>query len=102
VRALAWLLERDTSAQWTAPAVWSVLYLSLAGTVLSFGLYFWLLRHTPAHELSLVYLPDARRRAAVLRTASGHEPITGFTLAGCATILFGVFLGESSRRRKRK
>jgi drug/metabolite transporter (DMT)-like permease len=46
--AAAWLFERDAPARWTAPAVASVLYLSLAGTVLTFSLYFWLLRHTPA------------------------------------------------------
>lgn len=52
VAALA--LERDTQPAWTAPAVASVLYLSVIGTVLTFSLFFWLLRYAPAHQLALI------------------------------------------------
>ncbi len=89
--AAAWLFERDTPARWTASAVASVLYLSLAGTVLTFSLYFWLLRHTPASRMSLIaYVTPAI--ALLLGGFVGREPITGWTLSGSGLILAGVGL----------
>lgn len=89
--ALAFAFERDLPRAWDGTAIASVLYLALVGTVLGFGLYFWLLRHVPAHELSLIsYLTPAV--AVVLGAVFGGEQLTLFTLAGCATILAGVFL----------
>src|SRR5690606_25893154 len=38
--------ERDAPLEVDAAAVLSVLYLAVVGTVVSFGIYFWLLRHT--------------------------------------------------------
>jgi drug/metabolite transporter (DMT)-like permease len=89
--ATALVLERDASPHWTGRAVASVLYLSLAGTVLTFGLYFWLLRHTSASRMSLIsYVTPAI--ALLLGGLVGKERITAFTLSGCALILGGVAL----------
>jgi len=89
--AAAGLLERGSPARWSAPAIASVLYLALAGTVLTFSLYFWLLRHTAASRLSLIaYVTPAI--ALLLGGLVGKEPVTGFTLSGCALILAGVAL----------
>ncbi len=89
--ATALVLERGAPVDWTVPAIGSVLYLTLVGTVLSFSLYFWLLRYAPAHQLSLIaYVTPVI--ALILGWAVGAEPITVFTLAGAAMIIGGVVL----------
>jgi drug/metabolite transporter (DMT)-like permease len=97
--AAAWRFERDAPAHWTAPAIASVLYLALAGTVLTFSIYFWLLRHTPASRLSLTaYVTPAI--ALLLGGVVGREPITGWTLSGSGLILAGVALVVRGGRSK--
>ena len=89
--AAAWLFERDARATWTPAAIASVVYLALVGTALTFGLYFWLLRHMPAHKLSLIsYVTPAI--ALLVGTVIGEEPFTLFTCLGSASILTGVWL----------
>jgi drug/metabolite transporter (DMT)-like permease len=81
--------EEPSQARWTAAAVGSVLYLALFGTVLTFSLYFWLLRSVAASKLSLIaYVVPAI--AILLGRTLGDEPITAFTLVGTAAILLGV------------
>jgi len=88
---VALLLERGAEPVWSTRAILSVAYLSLAGTVLTFTLYFWLLRHTEAWRLSTIaYVTPAI--ALLLGTLVGGEPFTAWTLAGSATILAGVIL----------
>lgn len=95
--ALALLFERGAPARWTGPAIASVVYLALMGTVLTFTAYFWLLRRTPAHKLSLIsYATPAV--ALLLGAFVGKEPITAFTLGGSALILLGVALVFRGRR----
>ena len=91
--------EREASFTWDWRALFSLLYLALFGTVTAFGLYFWLLRHTPANRLSVIaYVTPAI--ALTLGLTLGHEPITGFTLAGLGAILVGVFLVHRGPRDK--
>ena len=74
-------------------AWFSVLYLAGFGTVLTFTLYFWVLRRANPVSLSLIaYVTPAI--ALVLGTTFGGEPVTGWTfgglglvLAGCAAVL---------------
>lgn len=95
--ACALAFERDASARWTGTAIGSVLYLSIAGTVLAFGLYFWLLRHTPAHELSLIsYLTPAV--ALTLGPLVAGERVGLGTIAACGLVLAGVFLAVGRPR----
>ena len=85
----AGVFERGAEAQWTAPAVASVGYLALVGTVVSFSLFFWLLRYAPAHKLSLItYVTPTI--ALFLGWAVGGETITVFTVLGAALILTGI------------
>jgi drug/metabolite transporter (DMT)-like permease len=94
--ALAWFFERDAERHWTGAAIASVLYLSLAGTVVTFSLYFWLLRHVAANRMSLIaYVTPVV--ALLLGGLVGREPITGWTLAGTGLVLAGV--GLVVRRR---
>lgn len=93
--ALLWIValtcERGVPFHWTGAALFSLAYLSVFGTVVAFGLYFWLLRHTPANRLSVIaYVTPAV--ALVLGLAVRREPVGPWTLAGLGLILSGVFL----------
>jgi drug/metabolite transporter (DMT)-like permease len=95
-------VERGASVHVGRGAVLSVLYLALLGTVVTFGLYFWLLRHVAANRLSVIaYVTPAI--ALVLGVFVNHEPVTGFTLVGLGAILTGVWLvhrGGAARARR--
>jgi drug/metabolite transporter (DMT)-like permease len=93
----ALVFERGADPVWTPRAIGSVLYLALVGTVLTFTLYFWLLRHTQAWRMSTIaYATPAI--ALLLGTFVGKEPFTAWTLAGSLTILAGVALATWRRR----
>ena len=87
----AFAFERDAPVSWTAPAIGSVLYLAIVGTVVTFTLFFWLLRYAPAHRLGLIAFVTPAI-ALFLGWAVGGEPITAFTLGAAALILAGVML----------
>lgn len=94
---IALVFEREVEVRWTPRAVASVVYLALVGTVLTFTLYFWLLRHVAAYRLSMIaYLTPAI--ALTLGTVWGGEPLTHWTVAGSLTILAGVALVVARRR----
>jgi len=100
--AAALVAEGGAGFHWTGKALFSLVYLALFGTVVAFGLYFWLLRHTPANRLSVIaYVTPAV--ALVLGVLVRQEPIGPWTLAGLAAILAGVFLvhrgGAKARAR---
>jgi drug/metabolite transporter (DMT)-like permease len=85
----AFATESPGEARWTPTAIGSVLYLALMGTVLTFGLYFWLLRSVPAHKLSLIaYITPSI--ALLLGVLVGGEKLTGSIIAGAASILLGI------------
>jgi drug/metabolite transporter (DMT)-like permease len=89
--AMALVLERDRTFSPTAAALGSILYLSLAGTVLTFGVYLWLLRTVPAYRMSLTsYVTPVI--ALLVGAAFGAEPLGGSTLGGTALVLAGVAL----------
>ena len=85
----AFVFERGAPARWTAPAIASIGYLAIMGTVVTFSLFFWLLRYAPAHKLSLItYVTPTI--ALFLGWTVGGEPITAFTVLGAALILTGI------------
>jgi drug/metabolite transporter (DMT)-like permease len=93
--ALLWLValasERGQGFHWSPTALFSLVYLALFGTVTAFGLYFWLLRHTPANRMSVIaYVTPAV--ALVLGVVWKDEPVGASTLLGLALILGGVTL----------
>jgi drug/metabolite transporter (DMT)-like permease len=91
--------ERSADAHWTRGAMFSVAYLAFLGTVLTFGLYFWLLRYVDAHKLSLIaYVTPAI--ALTLGPLVRGEPVTRNTIAGAACILCGVVLVVRRRHAK--
>lgn len=93
-------LEDGSTTVWSRRAVLSVLYLALVGTVLAFTIYYWLLRHAPASELSLIaYVIPAI--ALTLGALVGGEPVSATTLQGSAIVLAGVALASRPGSRSR-
>lgn len=89
--AAAWGAERDAPVRVSAAAVGSVLYLALFGSVVAFGLYFWLLRPAPAYELGMIaYVTPVI--ALLLGATVGDEPVGATTILGTALVLSGVAL----------
>ena len=85
----AFALERESGVSWTSPAIASLLYLAIMGTVVTFSLFFWLLRYAPAHKMALIaYVTPAL--ALFLGWAFADEQVTASTLGGAACILCGV------------
>jgi len=98
--ALALGFEREASFTWDRGALLSLAYLALCGTVLTFGIYFWLLRHVPASRLAVIaYITPAI--ALALGALFNDEPLTPFTLLGFGGIVGGVFLVHHGARRAR-
>jgi drug/metabolite transporter (DMT)-like permease len=90
--------ERGAEIRWTGLAIFSIVYLAIAGTVVTFGLFYWLLRFAPAHRLSLIaYVVPAV--ALFLGWALGDEVVGVRTLAGAGLILLGIGLVARSRAR---
>lgn len=96
--AAALLTERDARAEWTATAIGTIAYLSLIGSVASFGIYFWLMRYDSATRLSIVaYVTPGV--ALALGAIFRGEQFGALTLTGTGLILFGVWLaGRRSGR----
>lgn len=83
-------------AETTARGVFSLAYLSVIGTVLTFSLFFWLMRHMPAYRLALIsYVTPGL--AMLLGAAVGGEPVGPTTLLGAAVILAGVALSAKKK-----
>ncbi|MBK8980128.1 MAG: EamA family transporter [Planctomycetes bacterium] len=102
----AWLLgaalafERDATVRWTPTAIGSIVYLALFGTVTTFSLYFWLLRHAPATRLSVIAFVTPLI-ALTLGWVFGGETITAATATGAALVVLGVALAVVPRGRLR-
>ncbi len=87
--AVAAVTEREAKIDWTPTAVFSIVYLAVGGTVVTFGVYFWLLRYAEAYRLSLiVYVTTVI--AVFLGWLVGAETVTWNTLLGTALIIGGV------------
>lgn len=87
----ALLCERDATMTFGARAWWSLLYLALVGTCLTFGLYFWLLRWAPANKLSLIaYVTPPL--ALLFGWLMGDGDLDTWTLGGTGIIAVGIAL----------
>jgi drug/metabolite transporter (DMT)-like permease len=87
---IALVIERDREFVWNVPSVASVLYLALAGSAVTFTLYYWLLSHLPAKRLALIaYIIPVE--AVLIGTALG-EKLTARVIAGSLLVVVGVAL----------
>ena len=88
---LALSLERGAELRFTPRSVACVIYLALVGTCVAFGLYYWVLRTTPAYKMSLIaYVTPVI--ALTLGWSLGEEPVGAYTLLGAGLVLGGVAL----------
>ncbi len=86
--AAAWAFEGGITLPTTPRSWFTVVYLGGFGTVLTFTLYFWVLRQASAVSLSLIaYVTPAI--ALVLGVFVGDEQVTVWTGVGLAFILLG-------------
>jgi drug/metabolite transporter (DMT)-like permease len=85
------------AAHWTAPALVSVTYLALAGSVTSFWLNYWLLKRIGATRLLLMSLVEPPI-AVMLGALVLDEPLPAGLLLGGACILVSTWLVLSPRR----
>ena len=86
---LALTFERDLPVTLDLRSVSALLYLAIAGSAVTFSLYYWLLRNLAATRLSLITygIPVV---AVFLGTVFLDEPLTARMVAGGALVLFGV------------
>jgi drug/metabolite transporter (DMT)-like permease len=86
---VALLMERQRAFTFDARAVGAVLYLAIAGSAVTFTVYYWLLGRVPASRLALITygIPVV---AVMIGTLGLGEPMTVQTLAGSALVIGGV------------
>ncbi len=97
--SIAAATEYDRTITWDAVSIGALLYLTLAGSALTFSLYYWLLSHLPAKNLALIayIIPIV---ALVLGTIGG-EPLTTRTLLGSSLVVGGVALAVQRTASRR-
>jgi len=95
---VALAFERGRMLSFDATSVGALLYLSIAGTAVTFFLYFWLLDRLPATRLSLITfaIPVV---AVSVGTLVLEEPFTDRMFVGSALVLVGVALAVRFSRR---
>ena len=94
---LAVIFERGRQLSFDASSVGALLYLAIAGTAVTFFLYFWLLDRLPATRLSLITygIPVV---AVTVGTLGLGEPFTGRMFLGSGLVLVGVSLAVGLSR----
>lgn len=86
------------AAQVTAKSLWSLGYLLVAGSLLGFTAYIWLLRHTtPTRAATYAYVNPIV--AVILGAWLGAEPITAQRLCGAFVVVLGVVLSLTASSR---
>ncbi|HWB78456.1 MAG TPA: DMT family transporter [Nannocystaceae bacterium] len=99
--ALLWIfaaiVESPLEVVWTRRALLSVGYLATMGTVVGFGLYYWILRWIPSNRLSLIaYVTPAL--ALWLGWVVEDEALKASTIGGTLLVLGGIALVVRARR----
>lgn len=91
---MAWIFERGRPVILDASSVGAVLYLAIAGSAVTFTLYYWLMSHLPATRIALIaYLVPVF--AVLVGAVALHEPLTPRIVAGSALVLAGTALATS-------
>lgn len=50
------VLERGRASTWTAPALWSLVFLGVMGSAVAFATYYWLLKHAAPYQTATISL----------------------------------------------
>lgn len=92
----ACLCEEPTAVTWTTRGMLALLYLAVLGTALTFGIYFWLLRTTPASRLALItYVTPVI--AMLIGAAAADGTMDANAWAGTGLVVTGIVLVVSRR-----
>lgn len=97
--AIAGLTGQFSRATWTAPAVWSIAYLVVSGSLLGFTAYIWLLEHVPPPKVA-TYAYVNPIVAVFLGWLLLHEAVDLFTLIGTVVIIGSVALVNTSKLKR--
>ena len=86
--SLAWMTERGRPITWNASSVGALFYLAIAGSAVTFSLWYWLLSHLPVKKMSLVayIIPIVAVFIGWLRA----EPLTTRMIIGSALVISAV------------
>ncbi|XZG70585.1 DMT family transporter [Chitinibacteraceae bacterium HSL-7] len=96
IAGAAWLLAGAPLLHADARALGAIAYLALIGSVLGFGVYYWLIRaSTPARVAILSLISPAA--ALWLGATLNDELVTGRMLAGTTLIVAGLVLHQVRR-----
>jgi drug/metabolite transporter (DMT)-like permease len=96
--AAAGVTERHETIVLERWPVLAILYMAVAGTAVTFPLYFWLLEHMQARHLSLIGY-GTPVVALFLGAVFLGEALTVRTLSGSALVVIGVAIASHSPRR---
>ncbi len=88
------VVERSAPVTWGARPVAALLYLALAGSALTFSLYYWLLSHTTVVRTSLISYTIPVVALAIGVLVMG-EPITARVMAGSLLVVGGIALATA-------
>lgn len=86
-----WVEGNPLRFHWTARAIGCLLYLVVVGSVIAFGLYYWLVRHMDVTKTMLIALVTPVV-AVLLGMVTLHEKLNWRLLAGGACIISGLGL----------
>jgi drug/metabolite transporter (DMT)-like permease len=97
--AVAAVVERDLPVRFDPGPVAALLYIAVAGTAVTFPLYFWLLEHMEARRVALIGY-GTPIVALFVGAVFMDEPMTVRTWVGSAMVVVGVAIASRTRRRK--
>jgi drug/metabolite transporter (DMT)-like permease len=97
VGALALLVESGRAVTFNTPSILSILYLAVIGSAFPFTVYFWLLRHQSATNLSMINYATPVL-AVIVGSLFMGEAFTPRILAGSALVLVGVAVAVGRRK----
>jgi drug/metabolite transporter (DMT)-like permease len=91
------VVERGRPLAFGGPALLALLYLALAGSAVTFTLYYWLMIDLPATRLALIAytIPVV---AVVVGVLFMHEPLTARMVLGGLLVVVGVATAARARR----
>jgi drug/metabolite transporter (DMT)-like permease len=88
---VAWVFERGVEIRWDPPTTAALLYLAVAGSAVTFTIYYWLLSRLAATRLALMTY-GVPVFAVVIGVAWLDEPLTLGMIVGTVLVLLGVAL----------
>jgi len=96
---VAALVERHRLVVFDPGPVAALLYMAIAGTAITFPLYFWLLEHMQARQVALIGY-GTPVVALFLGAVFMDEPMTVRTGVGSAMVVVGVAVASHTRRHR--